>query len=220
MQRTRIQDRVLPHYTPGEEWMNTVTHGIGILMGIAVLILCARKSVTALSCTGSIIYGLCMIAVYTVSTVYHGSRPGNTKKALQVLDHCTIYLLIAGTYTPILLSTFVQKNPVLGWGLLIFQWSSAIVSIILNAIDLKRFRVISYTAYIVMGWAIIFVAPVAIHLIGRDGFLWLLSGGISYTVGAVLYAIGSKKPWFHSAFHIFVLLGSLLQFLSIYWFML
>ncbi len=108
----------------------------------------------------------------------------------------------------------------MGWTMLILQWTVAAIAIVLNAIDLKRFRILSYSAYIIMGWAIIFVVPTALAAIGLTDFLWLLLGGISYTIGAVLYGIGSKKPWFHSVFHIFVLLGSFLQFLSIYVYML
>lgn len=216
MQRTKLCDRVLPKYSPGEERLNTISHGIGIFMGIIVFIMCTLKSGTTFARIGSILYGCCMIAVYAISTVYHALAPRTVKKVFQILDHCTIYLLIAGTYTPILLAAFVDQAPVVGWTLLILQWAVAVFAIILNAIDLKKFRPFSYTAYIVMGWAIIFVAPTALELISRPGLLYLLSGGISYTVGAILFGIGSKLPWFHSVFHFFVLLGSFLQFLSIY----
>ncbi len=220
MERTRLQDRTLPSYTPGEERLNVITHGIGILMGFIVLLLCTMKAHTPLSRIGGLVFGCCMIGVYTISTVYHALPPGNRKKVFQILDHCTIYLLIAGTYTPILLSAFIRPAPIVGYTLLILQWGVSAVAICLNAIDLKRFRVFSYTAYIVLGWAIIFVAPTALRVIGTPCFLWLLMGGISYTVGAILFAIGSKKPWFHGVFHIFVLLGSFLQFLAIYLYML
>ncbi len=220
MRRTKLQDRTLPSYTPGEERLNTITHGIGIVMGFMVLLLCTLKAQNTLCCIGSLVFGFCMIGVYTVSTIYHALPPGNPKKVFQVLDHCTIYLLIAGTYTPILLSSFIESAPTTGYTLLVLQWGVAAVAICLNAIDLKSFRVFSYTAYIVLGWAIIFVAPTALQVIGTPGFVWLLIGGISYTLGAILFAIGSKKPWFHSIFHIFVLLGSFLQFLSIYLYML
>lgn len=220
MRRTKLQDRVLPSYTSGEEWLNAITHGIGIGLGLVVLILCVLKSGSTLSQAGCILYGLCMTAVYAISTAYHALPANNVKKVFQVLDHCTIYLLIAGTYTPILLSAFLEIAPAVGWTLLILQWGVALVAIGLNAIDLKCFRVFSYTAYVVMGWAIIFVLPTALTAIGRPGFLWLLLGGISYTVGAILYGIGAKKPWFHGVFHIFVLLGSLFQFISIYYYIL
>jgi len=216
MQRIKLCDRILPKYSHGEESLNAISHGIGIAMGLIVLILCSSKSGTVSTRIGSIIYGVCMIAVYTISTIYHALPPRTAKKVFQILDHCTIYLLIAGTYTPILLGAFVANAPAVGWTLLILQWAVAVFAIVLNAIDLKKFRPFSYTAYIVMGWAIIFVAPTAMELISHPGLLYLLLGGISYTVGAILFGIGSKLPWFHGVFHIFVLLGSFLQFLSIY----
>lgn len=216
MQRIKLCDRILPKYSPGEERLNAISHGIGIFMGLLVLILCTSKSGTTSTRIGSILYGVCMIAVYTISTIYHALPPRTAKKVFQILDHCTIYLLIAGTYTPILLGAFVAQAPAVGWTLLVLQWAVAVFAIVLNAIDLKKFRPFSYTAYIVMGWAIIFVAPTAMELISRPGLLYLLLGGISYTVGAILFGIGSKLPWFHGVFHIFVLLGSFLQFLSIY----
>lgn len=216
MKRTKLKDRLLPKYTAAEEITNTLTHGVGILLGILALLLCLSKADTALSAAGSVIYGISMIALYAISSVYHGLKPGTAKKVLQILDHCTIYLLIAGTYTPILLTAFVPGSPGVGWGLLALQWGVAIFAIVLNAIDLKRFSIFSYAAYIVMGWSIIFFAPTAARLLSREAILYLLLGGISYTVGAILYGIGSKKPWFHSAFHVFVVAGTVLQFLAIY----
>lgn len=216
MKRTKLQDRQLPKYTVAEEFVNTLTHALGVLLGFAVLLLCPGKADTLPAWIGSVVYGICMIALYAVSSLYHGLKPGIAKKVMQIVDHCTIYLLIAGTYTPILLSAFVGDSPVIGWGLLILQWTVTIFAIILNAIDLRRFRVFSYTAYIVMGWSIVFCAPTAIKLLSREAIFYLLSGGISYTLGAILYGIGSKRPWFHSIFHIFVVAGSFLQFLAIY----
>ena len=165
---------------------------------------------------GCVIYGLGLVAVYTVSSVYHGLRPGMAKKVLQVLDHCTIYLLIAGTYTPILLGAFVPTYPAIGWGLLAAEWLLGVFAATLTAIDLKKYTVLSMICYIGMGWGIIFFLPQARQVMTVPGFSLLLSGGISYTVGAILYGIGAKKRWMHSVFHIFVVLGSLLQFLSIY----
>lgn len=134
---------------------------------------------------------------------------------MQVLDHCTIYFLIAGTYTPIALMALAPEYPVIGWGLLIFQWALTALAVTLTAIDLKKYTVFSMICYIGMGWAVIFFVPQTLQVLGSDGFGWLLSGGIVYTLGSILYGIGSKKPWFHSVFHIFVVLGSLLQMVSI-----
>lgn len=215
--RIKLQDRKLPTYSLAEELVNAISHGIGGLFGILALVLCSVKSYgSPLSFTGSMIYGLSMVLLYTISTLYHSLIPGTAKKVFQIIDHCTIYILIAGTYTPILLHAFVPAAPVAGWGLLALQWGVSALAITLNAIDLKKYRIFSYSAYIILGWAIIIIWPLAYSLIGAEGISYLLAGGISYTIGAILYGIGSKRPWFHSVFHIFVVLGSVLQFIAIY----
>ena len=139
---------------------------------------------------------------------------------MQVIDHCTIYFLICGTYTPIMLAGFLPVYPAVGWGLLIAEWVLAITAATLTAIDLKKYNVFSMICYILMGWGIIFFLPQAFKVLTKPGFYVLLSGGIAYTLGAVLYGIGSKTRWFHSVFHIFVVLGSVLQFLAIYFYVL
>jgi len=143
-------------------------------------------------------------------------HPSTGKKVLQIIDHCTIYFLIAGTYTPILLSRFVPVYPVIGWGLLAAEWILCFLAATLTAIDLKKYNIFSMICYIGMGWGIIFFLPQAMHALTMPGFAWLLAGGIAYTFGAILYGIGAKKAWFHSVFHIFVVLGSLFQFIAIY----
>ncbi len=219
MKRTKIASRILPAYTHGEEVMNMVTHIVGGSLGIAALVLCVLRSAfhhSAMGIVSSAVYGVCMICLYTMSSVYHGLRPGTGKKIMQVLDHCTIYFLIAGTYTPIVLCAFRPAYPALGWGLLIAEWSLAALAVALTAIDLRNFRVFSMICYIGMGWGIILFLPQAMAVMTVPGFRLLLSGGIAYTIGAVLYGIGSKRKWMHSVFHIFVVLGSLLQFLAIF----
>ena len=217
MKRIKLQNRRLPDYSLAEELVNAISHGLGAILGIVVLILCTLKAGTdPFALVGCMIYGACMTMLYSISALYHSFRPGMTKKVFQILDHCTIYILIAGTYTPILLTAFVRQAPLLGWGLLAVQWGVSALAITLTAIDLHRFRVFSYASYVILGWAIIFFLPTTVRLIGIQGLLWLLAGGISYTIGAVMYAIGAKKPWFHSAFHIFVIAGSFLQFIAIY----
>ena len=216
--RIKLRDRKLPTYTRGEEIMNMVTHIVGGSIGILALTVCVIKSVLAgstLGLVGSIVFDCTMIVLYCISSIYHGLRPSTGKKVMQIIDHCTIYFLISGTYTPILLSAFVPVYPLLGWGLLVAEWGLAILAAVLTAIDLKKYTVFSMICYISMGWGIIFFLPQALHVIGRSGFFLLLSGGIAYTIGAVLYGIGAKRRWMHSVFHIFVVLGSLLQFLSI-----
>lgn len=216
--RIKLKDRLLPDYTLAEEISNMVTHIVGGALGVAVLILCivtAARNSNTYGVVGSSIYGATMIALYTMSSVYHGLRPGMGKKVMQVLDHCTIYLLIAGTYTVLAISAIRPLFPRLGWGMLIFQWVLAAIAITLTAIDLKKYNLFSMICYVGMGWAIAPFIPQTIHVLSYPGFMLLLSGGISYTIGAVLYGVGSKVHWMHSVFHVFVVIGSLLQFLSI-----
>lgn len=216
--RLKLSERCLPNYTRGEEVMNMVTHIVGGGMGVIALVLCTALALlrgNTYGAVGSVIYGFSMIALYTMSSVYHGMRPGTAKKVMQIIDHCTIYFLIAGTYTVISLSALRPMFPVLGWGMLVFQWSLTALAVTLTAIDLKKYNVFSMICYICMGWAILPFMKQAMAAMTVPGFTLLLSGGIAYTIGAVLYGIGSKKRWFHSVFHIFVDLGSLLQFLSI-----
>ena len=218
MKRIKLCDRCLPDYTRGEEIMNMVTHIVGGGLGILALVLCLAKAASNASVAGvvgSAIYGGTMVCLYTVSSVYHGLKAGTGKKVMQIIDHCTIYFLIAGTYTPIMLVSFLPVYPGIGWGLLLGQWALCFLAATLTAIDLKAYNAFSMVCYIAMGWGIIFFIPQCIRVLGQAGFYWLLAGGIAYTVGAVLYGIGSKVRWMHSVFHIFVVLGSLLQFVSI-----
>lgn len=216
--RIKLADRRLPTYSRGEEMMNMVTHIVGGALGIIALILCVARACQNRNLPGiisSVIYGFSLIALYSVSSIYHGLKPGTAKKVMQVIDHCTIYLLISGSYTAVVLSGFCPVYPVLGWGLFIFEWALTALAVTLTAIDLKKYNVFSMICYIGMGWAVIPFWRQALEVLTKPGFLLLLSGGIAYTIGAVLYGIGSRKKWMHSVFHIFVVLGSLLQFLSI-----
>ena len=214
--RTPLIKRDLPQYTAAEETVNALTHIIGFLLGIAVLILCLLRAKGTVAVTASILYGSSMILLYAVSSIYHGMKPCFGKKVLQVIDHCTIYLLIAGSYTPVVLIALRPAYPALGWGLFALEWILSVLATTLTAIDLKKYSCLSMIFYIGLGWAILPFLPQTIQVIGHDGFLLLLSGGISYTIGAVLFGIGRKVRWMHSVFHVFVVLGSFLQFLSIY----
>ena len=221
--RTKLSDRKLPNYTKGEEIMNTVTHIAGGALGILILILCVIRAAlhhNPIGVVASVIYGTSMICLYTISSVYHGLRPNLGKKVLQVIDHCTIYILIAGTYTPVALCAIRPVNPALGWGMFALEWGLSALAITLTAIDLKKYRVFSMICYIGMGWAILPFLKLMAEILTMPGFWLLLLGGIAYTIGAVLYGIGSKKHWMHSVFHIFVVVGSVLQALCILFFVL
>ncbi len=218
MKRTPLSDRRLPDYTRGEEIMNMVTHIVGGAMAVVALVLCVIRAALNGNVYGivtSAIYGTTMIVMFTISSVYHGLRPNLGKKVMQVIDHCTIYFLIAGTYTVIVLSALRPEYPVLGWGLFAFQWGLAAVATTLTAIDLKKYSIFSMICYIGMGWAVIPFWKQVLEVLTLPGFLLLLSGGIAYTLGSILYGLGTKVKWMHSVFHIFVVLGALLQFLAV-----
>lgn len=225
MKRTKLIDRRLPDYTRGEEIFNMVSHIVGGGLGIAICALCIIKSFInhdAYQVVGSFIYGFSMIILYTISSVYHGLKSEMAKKVMQVIDHCSVFILISGTYTPIALTSLRQHNTALGWTVFGVVWGVSALGITLNAIDLKKYNVFSIICYLAQGWCIILTGKTAIDAIGKDGFLWLLAGGISYTVGAVLYGIAGKKTvrYMHSVFHIFVVIGSFLQFVSIIFYVL
>ena len=219
IKRVKLQDRTLPTYCMGEEITNPATHILGGIGGIVALILCLRKAALyhgPIEITGAAIYGACLIILYSISSVYHGLKPGMAKKVMQVLDHCAIYFLIAGSYSVITLSAIRQANPALGWGMFAVEWVLCIIATVLTAIDLKQYRVFSMICYVGMGWAIFPFMKTIYAILTPTGFYLLLSGGIAYTIGAVLYGIGSKVKWMHSVFHVFVVLGSVLQFFAFY----
>ncbi len=223
MKRIPLSQRVLPAYSKGEEITNMVTHIVGGAVGILVLLLCLWRSIplaTSAKIVGVSIYGGSMILLYCVSSVYHGLRPSKGKLVMQVIDHCTIYFLIVGTYTPILLVGFFPRYPLIGWGLLVMEWGLGILAATLTAIDLKKYSIFSMICYVFMGWGIIFFLPQTIEIFSKNGFTLLLAGGLTYTVGAILYGIGAKISWVHSLFHGFVVAGSILQFLAIFLYLL
>ena len=218
MTRTPLKERMMPSYTHGEEIFNMVTHIVGGGIGVATLVLgviiaALGGNVTGVLC--SIVFGVSMIALYSVSSIYHGLHAGMGKRVFQVLDHCTIYLLIAGTYTPFLLCSLVRVNPVAAWVTFGFVWGLTALAITLNAIDLRRYRAFSMICYVGIGWSIIFSISDMLRALGTAGFALLLGGGCFYTVGVIFYALGKKIRYFHAVFHIFVLLGSITQALSV-----
>ena len=214
MKRTPINERILPGYTRSEEIVNMTTHIIGGGLGVVILALCVITSALKGDIWGIIggaVYGFSMIAVYTVSSVYHGLKPCFAKKVMQVIDHCTIYLLIAGTYTPILLCAMRPEYPQIAWLVFASEWLLAGLGAVFTAIDHNKYKKLSMVFYILMGWFIVLCLKQTIEVLTLAGMLWILFGGISYTIGAVLYGIGKKKPVFHTVFHVFVVIGTLLQ---------
>lgn len=208
---------VIPKYSLCEELLNSISHGVGALAGIVMLVLCVIKSaqppVSGYKIVASIVFGLTVILLYLMSCLYHALKVNKAKRVFRVIDHCTIFLLIAGTYTPY---TLVSLRSTIGWWVFAIIWVTAVLGIVLNAISLKRFAKLSVALYLIMGWIIVVAYQAMVTAVSADGMTLLIWGGVAYTVGAVLYAIGSKKKYFHSVFHFFCLIGTFLHFLSIY----
>ena len=212
----KLKDRVeIPAYSLGEEIFSSISHGIGSLLSIAALVLCVVFSAihgNVYAVVSSAIYGSTSVILYTMSTLYHSLKVNNAKRIFRIIDHSSIYLLIAGTYTPYCL---VVLPPVLGWTIFGIEWFCAILGIILNSIDIKKYKKISMVLYLVMGWMIIFSFKSLINSMNISGIYLMLAGGILYTIGAVIYGIGKKHKYVHSVFHLFVLSASILFFFSI-----
>jgi len=216
--RTALKERVLPAYSRGEEIFNMVTHIVGGVIGIGAVIACViaaafRKN--AWGVAGGSIYGASIIIMYTMSSIYHGLTAVTAKKVFQILDHCTIFILISGTYTPILLGRFRELYPLDAWLIFGFLWGVTIIGVVLNSIDLKTFKKASIVCYLVMGWCIFFRLPNFLKSYPPALFLLILLGGISYTIGAIFYMMGRKKKFIHSVFHLFTDIATILHVIAI-----
>lgn len=219
MKRIKINDRILPTYTRGEDIFNMTSHIVGGVLGIVATVLCCVFAAIHHNVYGIVsgaIFGVTLIVLYTMSSIYHGLKPHRkAKKIFQIIDHCSIFLLIAGSYTPFALCTLREHGAVVGWSTFGIIWGMAVIGIILNSIDLHRYRVFSMICYLVMGWFILFKINIIFKSLGLIGFILLLLGGIVYTLGAIAYGVGRKKKWMHSVFHVACFIGSLLHFLCI-----
>lgn len=219
MQRTKLVDRILPTYTKGEEIFNMVSHIVGGVAGIVTIVLASVIGGihhNPYGIVSGIIFGISMIFLYTMSSLYHGLSPNTkAKKVFQILDHCAIFILIAGSYTPFALCTLREYSTSLGWTIFGIVWGFAVLGIILNSIDLKKFKLFSMICYLAMGWCIIIKGNILPELLGMAGFILLLLGGIIYTIGAILYGVGKKHKYMHSVFHLCVFLGNILHVLCV-----
>ena len=207
-------------YTLGEEVFNAVTHGVGTLLAIAAIPLCVVQAVThgaGLLLAAALIYSITMVVEYLMSTLYHAIAVPAAKRVFKVLDHCGIYLYIAGCYAPYCLVTLINNN---GIPLCIFVWVVALAGIVAEAFWVNRPRWISALLYLMQGWAVVVCIPALWTLLDPVGFWLLVVGGICYTIGAVFYTCTKKKKYMHSVFHLWVLAGSIFQFFSIYLFVL
>ncbi len=221
MTRTKLADRILPDYTRGEEIANMITHIIGAAFGIVALVLCiifAAIKGDPYRIVGGAVYGTSLIFLYTVSSVYHGLYPNMGKKVMQVIDHCTIYFLIGGTYTPILIGPLREVSPIWCWSIFGVVWFFCILACVLTAIDLKKYAKFSMICYIFIGWAVVIAIKPVIEAVTIRGMLYLFYGGVAYTVGALLYKLADKRGnmLFHTVFHVFVLFGTMFHFLTVF----
>jgi len=205
-------------YDPLEEKLNVISHAIGLVLAVVGTVFLLMKSFAmgdTMAVIGSLVFGLSMITLYAASTLYHKSS-SSKREYLRVFDHASIYLLIAGTYTPF---TLVSLNGQVGWILFGVTWSFAIAGVILKLFYTGRYNLVSTLMYAIMGWLIVFAIMPLIDSIGLNGFLWLLAGGIIYSLGAVFYLF-DKIRFMHSVFHLFVLMGTICHFIAVYYYVL
>lgn len=201
-------------YTVGEEIFNSVSHGVGALLSIAALTLLIVFAVfrsDGYGLASAIVFGVSLTLLYSMSTVYHIIQNETAKKVLRVFDHCSIFILIAGTYTPYLL--MCMRNA-LGWTMFGLIWGVTVLGIVLNAVNLERFRRFSLVCYICMGWAIVFTIKPIIQNIALPGVVLLIAGGVVYTIGVIFYVL-KRYRYMHSIWHLFVLGGSVCHYLSV-----
>ena len=213
-QTIKSLDLKLPLYTLSEEIMNSTTHGLGVIFSLVALVFLILKNINSarnIVCVS--IYGTTMVVLYLISTLYHALKPCVAKAVFRKLDHCSIFLLIAGTYTP-LCAIYIKSR--FSLVVLIAVWLAAAIGIVLNAIDVNKFSKVSLACYIVMGWSVIFIIKPVAQSLDKFQMNFLIAGGIVYTVGAILYVVGKKVRYIHSIWHLFVLAGSVLHFFVIY----
>lgn len=207
------------YYPPFEEKLNVITHSIGFglsILGFILLILRGSELGDSRLLISYCIFGASMILLYAASTLYHSAKNPVIRYRLNILDHASIYVLIAGTYTPFALVTL---QGVVGWIIFGLVWLMALVGVILKLFFTGRYNILSTIMYVVMGWIIVFAVKPLFHNLEIEGLLWLFAGGISYTIGAVIFTL-DKLKLNHAIFHLFVLFGSFCHFLSIYFYVL
>ncbi|MBQ3038598.1 MAG: hemolysin III family protein [Clostridia bacterium] len=201
-------------YTVGEEIFNSVSHGVGVCLSVAALVLLVAFAVlrsNGFGIASALVYGISLILLYTMSMVYHIVSHPTAKRVLRIFDHCSIFILIAGTYTPYLL--MCMSGP-MRWVMFGLIWGATVIGILLNAINLERFEKLSMACYIAMGWAIVFTIRTIVERVALPGVILLVAGGVVYTLGIIFYAL-KKYRYMHSIWHLFVLGGSVCHYLSI-----
>ncbi len=211
-----VNTLVKPKYTLGEEITNAITHGIGAGLAIAGLVLLIIKANSAIGVVTSVIYASIMIVLYVISCIYHSlSFRLKGKKVLRIIDHCNVQLMVAGTYTPICLSLL---GGTLGWVMFGIVWGVTILAVIVNCIDLEKYKVVSIICNLLLGWAALFIIKPLIAVCPTAGLKLLIWGGVVYSIGAILYGLGHKVRYMHSVFHFFVIGGSILHYFMIFFY--
>jgi hemolysin III len=211
-----IDEKLIKTYSEKEEKLNVLTHGFGLLLSVIALFLLIVKSIKSENTTiitSFIIYGLSLIILYAASTFYHASKDPDKRYKLNIFDHASIYVLIAGTYTPF---TLVTLEGWVGWTIFGISWGLALIGVILKLFYTGKYDRISTIAYVLMGWLIVFAIKPLLANLSTEGLIWLFAGGVLYTTGAVLYSV-EKIKYNHAIFHIFVLAGSFSHFMAVYY---
>ena len=209
----------LVDYSRKEDWVNSITHIIGAVFALVVTVLCVARGITLNRVDYvvlSLIYGITMLSVFVCSSVYHGLRPNNAKKVMRVVDHAMINFMIVGTITPYMVLAVAPINPIMGWTLLIACWVAAITAVVITFTLFNKTKVIQMVLYMVIGWSSFMTVFVLWKHFSKDAIFLMVTGGIAYTIGAILYGIGRKKKYIHAVFHIFIILGAFLHFLGLY----
>jgi len=207
--------------TTGEEIANTVTHVIGSHLGAAMLALLVWQGVSsgvdvAWKATSAAIFGASVILLYAVSSTYHAVQYPPAKRVLQIMDHMSIFFLIAGSYTPFCLVSLRPEHPALAWTIFGIEWGLTLVGVLFKIATTGRFRLVSTLSYVVMGWVAVLVIVPLIHALQGTGTMWLVLGGGLYTLGCVFYLLESL-PYAHTVWHLFVLAGTICHFFCILW---
>ena len=209
----------LVDYSRKEDWVNSITHIIGGVFALVATILCVARGITLNRVDYvvlSLIYGITMLSVFVCSSVYHGLRPNNAKKVMRVVDHAMINFMIVGTITPYMVLAVAPINPVMAYSLLIACWIAAITAVVITFTLFNKTKVIQMVLYMVIGWSSFMTVFVLWKHFSKDAVFLMVTGGIAYTIGAILYGIGRKKKYIHAVFHIFIILGAFLHFLGLY----
>ena len=211
----------LANYTRSEDWLNSIYHMVGGGLSVIALILCLVRAIVVRRWDYALlglVYGLTMIAMYSCSSVYHALRPNRGKKAMRMVDHAMIYPMIAGTISPVAVLVIVPVHPALGWAVFGVAWAVVAAAVPITLTLFNKTKVTQMILYLALGWMIIVALRVLLQTFDRTGTLLLVAGGVAYTLGAIIYGIGSKHRYFHSVSHFFVLAGSILHFFALYLF--